>query len=174
MLKEKTIFYNICVGSRFGGVSFTVDVSEPKPNRPNTMNLVEKRAQELGLCEYFVNGQAGSLGSRIVNGVVGGEGQSLSSNLVRGWVLLLLLWYCTTRAFWCLPNCRPPLCEISLVIYSSAPFILAVHLSIVQVATWVSVTSSASLSLLWVAVDSMTLFKGHSFINAARLPAAGI
>ena len=29
----------------------------------------------------------------------------------------------------------PPLREISLVIYSSAPFILAVHLSIVQVAT---------------------------------------
>ena len=26
------------------GVSFTVDVSKPKPNRPNTMNLVEKRA----------------------------------------------------------------------------------------------------------------------------------
>ena len=73
MLKEKTIFYNICVGSRFGGVSFTVDVSEPKPNRPNTMNLVEKRAQELGLCEDFVNGQAGSLGSKIVNGVVGGR-----------------------------------------------------------------------------------------------------
>ena len=53
------------------GVSFTVDVSEPKPNRPNTMNFVEKRAQELGLCEDFVNGRAGSLGSRIVNGVVG-------------------------------------------------------------------------------------------------------
>ena len=32
------------VGSQFGGVYFTVDVSEPKPNRPNTMNLVEKRA----------------------------------------------------------------------------------------------------------------------------------
>ena len=29
----------------------------------------------------------------------------------------------------------PPLHEISLVIYSSAPFILAVHLLIVQVAT---------------------------------------
>ena len=71
------------VGSRFGG-SFTVGVSEPKPNRPNTMNLVEKRAQELGLCKDFVNGQAGSLGSRIVNGVVGGEGQSPSSGLVRG------------------------------------------------------------------------------------------
>ena len=51
------------------GVPFTIDVSEPKPNRPNTMNLVEKRAQELGLCEDFVNGWAGSLGSRIVNGV---------------------------------------------------------------------------------------------------------
>ena len=155
------------------GVSFTVDVSEPKPNRPNTMNFVEKRAQELGLCEDFVNGRAGSLGSRIVNGVVGG-GQSPSSGLVRGWVLLLLLWYYTTRAFWCLPNCRPPLREISLVIYYSAPFILAVHLSIVQVVTWVSVPSSASLNLLWVAVDRMALFRGHSFINAARLPAVGI
>ena len=51
-------------------MSFTVDVSEPKPNRPNTMNLVEKRAQELGFCEDFVNGRAGSLGNRIVNGVV--------------------------------------------------------------------------------------------------------
>ena len=67
----------------FRWVSFTVDVSEPKPNRPNTMNLVERRAQELGLCEDFVNGQAGSLGSKIVNDVVGGEGQSPSSGLVR-------------------------------------------------------------------------------------------
>ena len=55
-----------------GGVSFIVDVSEPKSNGPNTMNLVEKRAQELGLCENFVNGRAGSFGSKIVNGVVGG------------------------------------------------------------------------------------------------------
>ena len=62
----------IVVWSRLGGVSFIVDVSEPKPNRPNTINLVEKRIQELGLCEDFVNGRAGSLGSRIVNGVVGG------------------------------------------------------------------------------------------------------
>ena len=61
----------VYVGSQFGG-SFTIGVSEPKPNRPNTMNLVEKGAQELGLCEDFVNGRAGSLGSRIVNGVVGG------------------------------------------------------------------------------------------------------
>ena len=47
------------VGSRFGG-SFTVGMSEPKPNRPNTMNLVEKRAQEPSLCEDFINSRAGS------------------------------------------------------------------------------------------------------------------
>ena len=63
-------------------MSFTVDVSEPEPNKPNTMNLVEKRAQELSLYEDFVNGRARSLGSRIVNGVVGGGGQSPSSGLV--------------------------------------------------------------------------------------------
>ena len=37
------------------------------------MNLVEKRAQELGLCEDFVNGRAGSLGSRVVDGIIGGR-----------------------------------------------------------------------------------------------------
>ena len=41
------------------------------------MSLVEKRAEELGLCEDFINGQAGSLGSRIVNGVVGGGSKSV-------------------------------------------------------------------------------------------------
>ena len=68
----------------------------------------------------------------------------------------------------------PILREISLVIYPSVLFILAIHLSIAQVATWVSVPSSASLNLLWVVVVRMTLFRGHSLINAARLPAAGI
>ena len=58
----------VTVGSWFEG-SFTVDVSEPKPNRPNIMNLVEKRAQELGLCEDFVNGRAGLLGSEIIKGI---------------------------------------------------------------------------------------------------------
>ena len=42
------------------GRSFTVDVSEPKPNRPNTMNLVKKWAQELDLSEGFFNGLTGS------------------------------------------------------------------------------------------------------------------
>ena len=46
-----------------------MDVSKSKLNRPNTMNLVGKRAQELGLCKDFVNGRARSLGSRIIKGV---------------------------------------------------------------------------------------------------------
>ena len=107
-------FSNKSVGSWFEG-SFTVDVSEPKPNRPNTMNLVEKRAQELGLCEDFVNGRARSLGSKIVKGVE--DEFFFSSGLVQGWVLLLLLWYYTTRAFKCLPNCDPPLFVRSLWLY---------------------------------------------------------
>ena len=40
------------VGSKLGR-SFTVDVNELKLNRPNTMNLVKKWAQELGLSEGF-------------------------------------------------------------------------------------------------------------------------
>ena len=44
-------------------------MSKLKPNRPNITNLVEKQAQELGLCEDFVNGQAESLGSGIIKGV---------------------------------------------------------------------------------------------------------
>ena len=49
--------------------SFTVDVSELKPNKPNTMNLVKKLAQELSLSEDFVKGLVGSLGSGIIKGV---------------------------------------------------------------------------------------------------------
>ena len=33
------------------------------------MNLVEKQAQELGLCEDFVNGRVGLLGSGTIKGV---------------------------------------------------------------------------------------------------------
>ena len=46
-----------------------MDVSKHKPNRPNTMNLVKKWAQELGLSEDFIEGLAGTLGSRIIKGV---------------------------------------------------------------------------------------------------------
>ena len=51
------------------GRSFTVNVSEPKPNRPNTMNLVKKWAQELGLSEGFFSGLTGSLVNGMVKGV---------------------------------------------------------------------------------------------------------
>ena len=61
-------FYYSIVGSWFEG-SFTVDVSKPKPNRPNTMNLVKKWAKEQGLSEDFFKGLAGSLGSGIIKGV---------------------------------------------------------------------------------------------------------
>ena len=68
-------FNNICrvpiLGE--GGAPFTVDVSKPKPNRPNTMNLVEKRAWELGLCEDAFNSRARSSGNWIVYSVVGGK-----------------------------------------------------------------------------------------------------
>ena len=53
------------VGSTFGR-SFTVDVNEPKPNRPNTMNLVEEWTQELGLSEGFFSSQTRPYGSGMV------------------------------------------------------------------------------------------------------------
>ena len=98
------------------------------------MNLVEKRAQELGLCDDFVNGQTGSLGSRIANGVEGGvkvyprassEDEFFFSS------------FDTTRLelSGVFRTAIPHFCEISLVIYPFAPFILAVHLLIMQVAT---------------------------------------
>ena len=62
-----------CVGSRFGGAPFTVDVCKLKSNKPNTMNLVEKQARELGLCEDAFNGRAGSSGNWIVYSVVRGK-----------------------------------------------------------------------------------------------------
>ena len=98
------------------------------------MNLVEKWAQELGLCEDFVNSRAGSLGSRIIKGVEEGvkvcprassEDEfffsfSDTSRLELSGVFRTAI---------------PPLREISLVIYPSALFILVVHLLIMQVAT---------------------------------------
>ena len=161
------------IGSLLGR-SFTVDVSEPKPNRPNTMNLVKKWAQELGLSEGFINSLTGSWGSKIVKGVE------------EGWMLILRL--CPrmnssssrfsgasrSELSRVLRAVIPPPCETSVVIYHSTPFILIVHLLIMQVATWVPISSSAFLNLLWVTADKVTLFWGHSFINATRLPTTGI
>ena len=66
------IYIYICRVSIWGA-PFTVDVSKPEPNRPNTMNLVEKRAWELGLFENAFNGRAGSSGNWIVYSVVRGK-----------------------------------------------------------------------------------------------------
>ena len=41
-LKVKIVVSHDYCRVSIGGVPFTVDVGEPKPNRPNTMNLVEK------------------------------------------------------------------------------------------------------------------------------------
>ena len=96
------------------------------------MNLVEKQAQELDLCEDFVNSQAGSLGEqdrqRRREGVkvyprALSEDEFLFSSsdttqLGPSGVFRIALFR-----------------ETSLVIYSPAPFILAVHLLLMQVAT---------------------------------------
>ena len=138
------------------------------------MNLVGKQAWELGLCEDAFNGRAGSLRNWIVNSVVGGKVKARPRSSAED-------------DFFFSSSDTPPielpgvfwiavflLREISLVIYPSVLFFLAVHLLIAQVATWVSILSSASLNLLWVVVVSMALFRGHSLINTARLPAVGI
>ena len=52
----------IIVGSKLGRF-FTVDMNETKPNRPNTMNLVEKLAQELGFSEELFSSRTRSYGS---------------------------------------------------------------------------------------------------------------
>ena len=44
-------------------------MSKLKPNKPNTMNLVKKWVQELGLSEDSVKGLAGLLRSEIIKGM---------------------------------------------------------------------------------------------------------
>ena len=89
----------------------------------------------MGLCEDFVNGRVGSLGNRIVNGVVrervkvrpraSSEDEFFLSSSDTPPIELPGVFRIAVL----------PIREISLVIYSSVPFILAVHLSIAQVAT---------------------------------------
>ena len=99
------------------------------------MNLVEKRAWELGLCEDAFNSRAGSSRNWIVYSVVGGKVKARPRSSAED-------------DFFFSSSDTPPielpsvfriavssLREISLVIYSSVLFILAVHLSIAQVAT---------------------------------------
>ena len=57
--------------------------------------------------------------SRIANDVE--EGWKSILGLVRGWVLVLLLWYYTTRVFRCLPNCPPFLWDLFGYIFFYSP-----------------------------------------------------
>ena len=138
------------------------------------MNLVEKRAWELGLCENAFNCRAGSSGNWIVYSVVGGKVKARPRSSAEDDFFFSSSDTPPIELLGVFRIVVPPLRGISLVIYLYVLFILAVHLSIAQVATWVSIPSSTSLNLLWVVVVSMALFRGHSLINAARLPAAGI
>ena len=55
-----------------------------------------------------------------------------------------------------------------LTLYIPFQLILAFHLLIMQVTTWMLVLSAAFPNLLWVAATKVALFKGHFLINAAR------
>ena len=89
----------------------------------------------MGLCEDYINGRAGSLGNRIDNGV---DGERVKVRLRASSEDEFFLSSSDTPPIE-LPGVFRiavlPIREISLVIYSSAPFILAVHLSIAQVTT---------------------------------------
>ena len=138
------------------------------------MNLVEKQTWELGLCEDAFNGRVGSSGNWIVYNVVGGKVKARPQSSAEDDFFFSFSDTPSKELPSVFQIALPFLREISLVIYSSILFILAVHLSIAQVATWVFVPFSASLNLLWVVVVSMALFRGHSLINTTRLPAASI
>ena len=61
-----------------------------------------------------------------------------------------------------------------LTLYIPFQLILALHLLIMQVTSQVLVSSTAFLNLLWVATTKAALFKGHFFINVARILVVGI
>ena len=63
---------------------------------------------------------------------------------------------------------------ISIVIYSSLPFILLLHLSVIHAYPQVHVPSAILSGALWVAVAPIALSKGHIHINGVRVLAVGI
>ena len=112
------------------------------------MNLVEKRARELGLCKDAFNGRAGSSGNWIVYSVVGGKVKARPQSSAEDDFFFSFSDTPSKELPGVFRIAVPFLREISLVIYSSILFILAVHLSIAQVAICVSVPSNASSNLL--------------------------
>ena len=148
-----------------------------KPNGPNTINLVEEWAQKLGLSESC-NSWTWSDGDGMIKRT--GEGRKFypwASS--KDWFFFLVLWWLATEAFGGGKSCDR-LFSSSLLpggpftLYISFSLILAVHLLVVQVATWVLVPFAAFFNLLWVAATKVILFRGHFFINAVRSSAVGI
>ena len=63
---------------------------------------------------------------------------------------------------------------ISIVIYSSLPFIPLLHLSVIHAYPWVHVPSTTLSGALWVAVAPTALSRGHIHINRVRVLAVSI
>ena len=68
----------------------------------------------------------------------------------------------------------PILCEISVIIYPSLPFILLLHLLIIHAHHRVHVSSAILSGALWVAVAPLALSRGHIHSNGVRVSAVSI
>ena len=64
----------------------------------------------------------------------------------------------------------PILCEVSVVIYPSPPFIFLLHLLVIHAHTWVHVPSPAISVALWATVAPIAPSRGHIHINGVRGP----
>ena len=111
-------------------------MSEPKPNSPNTMHLVKKWTQELGFSEDSVKGLPGSLGSGIIKGMEERQKYNLGLSPRMNSSSSQFSDASRPELSGVLRTVIVPLsCVIFVVIYPSAPFILTIHLLIMQVAT---------------------------------------
>ena len=114
------------------------------------------------------------------------KGKSLSSGFFQGLIFLLLgslvlnsksfqgWWELQPSSFFFLFFFSSFTLGGHFPLYISFSLILVVHLLIIQVTTWVPIPSAAFLNLLWVVANKVILFRGHFFINTARLSAADI
>ena len=114
--------------------------------------------------------------SRLNNKHVGGSVKLYPRAWFEGWFFFLVLQCLVTKAFQDgtnsnrLPsiNFSCPILGGFLTLYTSFPLILALHLLIMQVATWVLVPSATFSNFLWVAATKVILFRGHFLINAVK------
>ena len=67
------------------------------------------------------------------------------------------------------PVSKPPaLCVVSLIIYSSLPFIILLHLSVIHAYPQVHVPSAILSGALWAAVAPIALSRGHIHIKEGQ------